>query len=170
MAIEQLGTAPSGSDHAATKGYVDTAVTTGTTGMVTLTGTQSLSNKTLTSPTISSGTGSFSGRITPRIGTTASSATPSIDTDSFDQYNITALAAAITGVTVTGTPTDGQKLLVRIKDNGTARAITWGASFVSSGAATLLTTTAAGKTHLSGFIYDGVATKWVCVAADSGGY
>lgn len=121
-------------------------------------------------PTVSSTSTLTNKRITPRVGTTASSATPSIDTDSFDQYNITALAAAITGVTVTGTPTDGQKLLVRIKDNGTARAITWGSSFMSSGTATLPTTTAISKTHLVGFIYDSVVTKWVCVAADSAGY
>lgn len=122
--------------------------------VATVSGTQTLTNK----------------RITPRIGTAASSATPSIDTDAYDQYNVTALAAAITGVTVTGTPTDGQKLLVRIKDNGTARAITWGSSFVASGAAALPTTTAASKTHLIGFIYDSTAAKWVCVAADSAGY
>jgi hypothetical protein len=136
--------------------------------VVTLAATQSLSNKTLASPTITSAT--FTGRITPRIGTTASSATPSIDIDSFDQYNITALAAAITGVTVTGTPTDGQKLLVRIKDNGTARALTWGSSFMASGASPLPTTTVINKTHLAGFIYDAVAAKFVCVAADTAGY
>lgn len=121
-------------------------------------------------PTISSTNTLTNKRVTPRVGSTASSATPSIDADSFDQYNITALAAAITGVTVTGTPTDGQKLLVRIKDNGTARAIAWGASFTSSGSATLPTTTAISKTHLVGFIYDSTAAKWVCVAADSTGY
>ena len=109
-------------------------------------------------------------RITPRIGTTTSSATPSIDCGLYDQYNITALAAAITGVTITGTPTDGQKLLIRIKDNATARAITWGSSFVSSGVAALPTTTAVSKTHLIGFIYDSTAAKWVCVAADTAGY
>lgn len=109
-------------------------------------------------------------RITPRVGSTASSATPSIDCGLYDQYNITALAAAITGVTVTGTAADGQKLLVRIKDNGTARAISWGSSFVASGSAALPTTTAISKTHLVGFIYDSTAAKWVCVAADAAGY
>lgn len=111
-------------------------------------------------------------RITSRVGTVASSATPAIDVGLFDQFNITALAAAITSMTsgLTGTPTDGQKLLIRIKDNGTARAITWGASFVASGAAALPTTTAASKTHLVGFIYDSTAAKWVCVAADAAGY
>jgi hypothetical protein len=106
----------------------------------------------------------------PRVGTTASSATPSIDCGLYDQYTITTLAAAITGVTITGTPTDGQKLMVRIKDNGTARAITWGASFVSSGVATLLATTVASKTHMVGLIYDSAAAKWVCVAVDATGY
>ena len=111
-------------------------------------------------------------RITPRIGSTASSATPAINTDSYDQFNITALATAITSMTtsLTGTPTDGQKLMVRIKDNGTAQTIAWGASFVASGAAPLPTTTVISKTHLVGFIYDSVATKWVCVAADAVGY
>lgn len=121
-------------------------------------------------PTISSTDTFTNKRVTPRIGSTESSATPSINSDSVDQYNITALAAAITSVTITGTPTDGQKLLIRIKDNGTARAIAWGSSFVSSGSATLLTTTVLNKTHLSGFIYDSTAAKWVCVAADSAGY
>ena len=59
---------------------------------------------------------------------------------------------------------------MRIKDDGTARAISWGSSFLASGASPLLTTTVATKTHLSGFIYDAVAAKWVCVAADAAGY
>jgi hypothetical protein len=111
-------------------------------------------------------------RITPRVGTVASSATPAIDVGLFDQFNITALAVAVTSMTsgLTGTPVDGQKLLIRIKDNGTARAIAWGASFVASGAAPLPTTTAVSKTHLVGFIYDSTAAKWVCVAADAAGY
>lgn len=109
-------------------------------------------------------------RITPRIGSTSSSGTPTIDCGLYDQYNITALAVAITSVSITGTPTDGQKLLIRIKDDGTARAIAWGASFSASGIAALPTTTAAAKTHLIGFIYDSTAAKWVCVAVDTAGY
>jgi hypothetical protein len=72
-------------------------------------------------------------------------------------------------VTITGTPTDGQKLMIRIKGTA-ARAIAWGASFVSSGVAVLPTTTVTTNTHLVGFMYDSVAAKWVCVAADSAGY
>jgi hypothetical protein len=57
-----------------------------------------------------------------RINSTASSATPAINTDTTDQFNITALAAAITSMTsgLTGTPRDGQHLMIRIKDSGTS--------------------------------------------------
>lgn len=111
-------------------------------------------------------------RVTARIGTTTSSATPAINVDTVDQFNITALATAITSMSsgLTGTPTDGQKLMIRIKDNGSAQTITWGASFQSSGVATLLASTAAGKTHHVGFIYDSVAAKWICIAVDTAGY
>ena len=120
-------------------------------------------------PTISSTHTLTNKRITPRIGTVTSTATPSININSFDQYNITALAANITSVTVTGTPTDGQKLMVRIKGTA-ARTIAWGASFVASGVAPLLTTTVTTKTHLCSFLYDSVAAKWVAVATDDVGY
>lgn len=112
------------------------------------------------------------GKHTPRVNTTASSATPAINTDTTDLFTITALEAAITSMTtnLTGTPVNGQKLLIRIKDNGTARAITWGASFISSGIATLPTTTVLSKTHTVGLIYDSTAAKWVALAVDSVGY
>lgn len=116
------------------------------------------------------GTGTFhatniSARVTPRVGSTASSATPSINTDSVDAYSITALATAITSMTtgLTGTPTDFQTLKIRIKDDGTARAITWGASF-ASGIATLPTTTVLGKVLMVGLIYDSVTATWKCQA------
>jgi len=112
------------------------------------------------------------GRKTRTVSIT-SSATPSIDQKLTDQFNITALAANITSMTsgLTGaTPTDGQKLMIRIKDNGTPRTITWGASFTSSGVATLLATTVANKTHMVGLVYDSAISKWVCVAVDATGY
>lgn len=123
-------------------------------------------------PTLTAGQTFTNSRIQPRLNTTASSATPAINTDTTDIFTITALAAAITSMTsgLTGTPTEGQKLLIRIKDNGTARAITWGTSFASSGVATLLATTSVSKTHLIGLLWDNVVSKWICVACDSSGY
>jgi hypothetical protein len=68
---------------------------------------------------------------------------------------------------LTGTPVLGQKLLLSFTDDGTARAITWGASF-QSGPATLLATTVISKQHWVGLIYDG--SKWTCFAVDATGY
>lgn len=105
-------------------------------------------------------------RVNPRVGSTASSATPTINTDSYDAYSITAQAAAITSFTtnLSGTPVNFQKLMIRIKDDGTARAITWGASFEAKGVA-LPTTTVISKVLTVGFIYDTVTSKWGCVAS-----
>lgn len=106
------------------------------------------------------------GRVTPRSTTEASSATPTINTDNTDIHTITALAAAITSMTtnLSGTPVNGQKLIIRIKDDGTARAITWGASFASRGA-TLPTTTVLGKYQYNGFMWNSTASVWDCVAS-----
>lgn len=112
--------------------------------------------------------GRVKGNFAPRIGTTTSSATPTINTDNIDQFNITALAAAITSMTtnLSGTPADGQKLRIRFKDNGTARAITWGASFTGN----LLATTVISKTHIQELVYDAAATKWAGTYVDTAGY
>jgi hypothetical protein len=81
------------------------------------------------------------------------------------------LAENITSMTtgLTGTPTDGQKLLIRIK-GAAAQTIAWGVSFISSGVATLPTTTVAGRTHTVGLIWDSAVQDWVCVAVDGIGY
>lgn len=116
-------------------------------------------------PTATSTTTFTNKRVTPRVGTVASSATPTINTDNVDMFTITALAAAITSFTtnLSGTPTTGQKLIIRIKDNGTARAIAWWASFASRGQ-TLPTTTVLSKTLYVGLIWNEVATVWDCIA------
>jgi len=102
-------------------------------------------------------------RIKPRTGTVTSSATPTINTDNVDYYDITALAVNITSMTtnLSGTPTLGQKLIIAIKGTG-ARTITWGASFEASTVA-LPTTTVSTDRLMVGFIYTG--SIWTCVAA-----
>lgn len=125
---------PSADDHAATRGYV-------------LTGTATLTNK----------------RITDRVGTTASSSTPTPTGDSSDLYTVTALAANATFAAPTGTPTDGQKLLIRIKDNGTARTLAWNAIYRAVGV-TLPTTTVISKTLYVGCIWNAADSKWDVIA------
>lgn len=101
-----------------------------------------------------------------RAGSEVSSATPTINTDSYDAYSVTALATAITSMTtnLSGTPTNFRKLIIRIKDNGTPRAITWGSAFEAAGVA-LPTTTVANKRLTVGFLYDTVTSKFGCVAS-----
>ena len=153
--------------------------------------TETLTNKTMTSPVINTPTGIVKGdvglgnvdntsntteraatatltnkRVTKRVTTIVSSATPTIDTDDCDVVTITALAAAITSMTsgLSGTPTNFQSLIIRILDDGTGRAITWGASFQAMGVA-LPTTTTSSKVLTVGFLYDTVDSKWGCVAS-----
>lgn len=105
-------------------------------------------------------------RVTKRTGTVASSATPTINTDNVDFYSITALAAAITSFTtnLSGTPTEGQTLWIAITDDGTARSLTWGAKFESSGNVPLPTTTVISTRLDVGFVWNSVTTAWRCVA------
>ena len=93
-----------------------------------------------------------------------SDAAPTISCDKYQFVSITALAAAITGVTISGTPVDFQEMTFRIKDNGILRAITFGSQFIAKGVA-LPTTTAANKLLTTTFQYDTVTTKWGCIAS-----
>ena len=100
-------------------------------------------------------------RVTPRATTvadaTAGTLTPTGDASDF--YIATGLTAATTIAAPTGTPTTGQRLILRLKDNGTGRALTWNAIYRAVGV-TLPTTTVANKTHYITFIYNGTDTKW----------
>lgn len=100
-------------------------------------------------------------RITKRVVTTTQSATPAIDTDNGDIFSITALAQAITSMTssLTGTPVAGDTLAIQFTDNGTARAITFGASFEASTVA-LPTTTVISTLLTVTFIWNTVTSKW----------
>lgn len=168
---------------------------------VTLTGEQTLTNKTLTSPIlntptlgftasgITSGSLGFFGtdmsygdganqriivntastqtltnkRIAPRIAgvTSASTITPTGDTA--DQYVITAQAVSATIAAPSGTPTTGQRLLLRIEDNGNAQTLSWAGAYRAVGV-TLPTTTVAGKILYVGMIYNSGDTVWDVLA------
>jgi hypothetical protein len=107
-----------------------------------------------------------SARINPRVSTAASPAsiTPNIQTT--DQYNVTALANAITINAPNGTPVDGNKLTFRFLDDGSARAITWNAAFTAIGVS-LPTTTTANKTTYVGCIYNDNNSRWDVIAVST---
>ena len=95
---------------------------------------------------------------TPRVQTTASAATVTpVNTN--DLVTITAQAAALALANPTGTWDEGQPLMIRIKDNGTARAITYDTNYRAIGV-TLPTTTVISKTTYLGLIYNSTDTKW----------
>ena len=90
--------------------------------------------------------------------------TPSINTDSYDVVHITAQSAAISSFTtnLTGTPVDGDTLRISVTDNGTARALTFGASFEASTIALPTTTVISARLDV-GFFWNTETTKWRCV-------
>jgi len=107
---------------------------------------------------------SLTARIKPRTGSTTSSATPTINTDDVEYYELTAQAADITSFTtnLSGTPVKGQNLWISITGTA-ARAITWGASFEASTVALPTTTVTTNRLDV-GFKWNNVTSKWRCVA------
>tara|TARA_B100000963_G_scaffold361392_1_gene396503 strand:+ start:138 stop:512 length:375 start_codon:yes stop_codon:yes gene_type:complete len=63
----------------------------------------------------------------------------------------------------TGSPREGQKLVVRIKDDGTGRSITYNAVFRAVGI-TLPTTTVASKVLYLGCMFNAAESKWDVIA------
>jgi len=106
-------------------------------------------------------------RIQKRQVTVTQSATPTINTDNGDIFNITGLAQAITSMTtnLSGTPVTNEMIMINITDDGTARAITRGASFVSTTAATMATTTIVNKQLTEIYRWNGSA--WACMYSTS---
>lgn len=104
-------------------------------------------------------------RINTRITTITSSATPTPAGDTTDQFTVTALATGATFAAPTGTPVDGQKLTIRIKDNATAQTLAWNAIYRAGTDVPLPTTTVLSKTMYAGFIYNAADTKWDLVSS-----
>jgi hypothetical protein len=99
----------------------------------------------------------------PRVQSVASSATVTA-TSTNDLVKITAQAAGLTLANPTGTFAEGQALIFRIKDNGTARSIGFGAKFRALGV-TLPTTTTISKTTYVGCIYNSTDDKFDVIAS-----
>jgi hypothetical protein len=128
-----------------------TSKTTPTGDVVGTTDTQTLSSK----------------RVNPRVvAASATTGTITPNGDTTDVYKAEGLTGAITIDVPSGTPVDGQKLMVRLEDDGTERAITWTTSaggFRAIGI-TLPTTTTATKITYVGCVYNATDSFWDAVA------
>lgn len=103
-------------------------------------------------------------RIIKRVVSITSSATPTPDANTTDVYLVTALATGATFGAPTGTPIDEQQIIIRIKDNGTARTLAWNAIYRASTDLPLPTTTIISKTLYLGFQYNMTDTRWDLLA------
>jgi hypothetical protein len=156
-------------------GYISANQTITLSGDVTGSGTTAitttLANSGVTAGTYNSVTVNAKGIVTaatvkqaPNVQSITSSSTVTPNADTNDLVSINAVAGAFTVAAPTGTSSDGEKLIIRIKDNGSSVGITWNGVYVAGGA-TMPTATVAGKWHHVGFIYNVNTTTWLCVAA-----
>jgi hypothetical protein len=142
------GTSGSGSVCLTTGCALSSPSTTGTDS-----GTERLQNK----------------RNDPRIVTLSTSTTFTPDSDNSDEtvMNMTGVAGTITIAAPTGTPTDGQKLIIRLKTTN-AQTYSFNATYRFSTSIVAPTATTATKTDYIGCIWNALDTKWDVVAVDQG--
>ena len=107
-------------------------------------------------------------RINPRVNNNGATTTGTITPtgDSSDQFELIGLTGSVTVAAPSGTPVAGQKLVLRIKDNGTSRTLSW--TTTSGGyrivGTTLPTATTASKNIYVGCIYNATDVFWDVVA------
>lgn len=101
-------------------------------------------------------------KLTPNVQTVVSAATVT-PTFANDLVKVTAQGVALALANPSGTAIPGHGIVIRLKDNGTARAITYGTKYRALGI-TLPTTTVASKTTYLGMIYNSDDDMWDVVA------
>lgn len=118
--------------------------------VVSLTGAETLTSK----------------RINPRILSAASYTTDtgtSLNCDTLDEFIVTAQAGALKFNNPTGTPTDGQVLLIAVTGTA-ARALTYDTQFQASTVALPSTTVTTARLNMA-FIWAAATSKWILLGA-----
>ena len=140
-----------------------TGVFVNTSVVTTLTDSQNLTNK----------------RINHRVSSIANTATITPDISAYDMYIVSALSVGLTINIPVGTPVEGDRLLFRLKDNGTVRTLTMNTNpggFRALGGTlptTLPANTApagtAGKLTYAMFVYNSIDNYWDMLSNGTGG-
>lgn len=110
------------------------------------------------------------GVVAKRILAQTTATTLTVDASRYDMAKITAQNGALTIAAPTGSPTGGQELLIRIRNNGSAAGITWNSVFRALGDP-LPTTTVNGETTYVHAYWNSDESKWdaVDLSVTSGG-
>ena len=98
----------------------------------------------------------FFGKLNVQTVTSSATVTPTFDND---MVKVTAQAAALTLANPSGTAVDAWGMVVRVKDDGTARALSYGSQYRAADGVTLPTTTVIGKTHYLTMVWNAEDTK-----------
>ena len=158
-----------GTSTANTTDTLSSGATTSSNTKTVNIGTGGLSGSTTTitiGSTAAPGVVTINGSVQGLSASTTSAATITPTAGRTNQYTVTALAVTASIAAPSGTPVDGQKLMIRIKDNGTAQSI----SFVGTSGGyravgvTLPTTTVVSKVLYIGCIYNSQDSFWDVVA------
>jgi hypothetical protein len=104
--------------------------------------------------------------LTRAVAASGTSGTLTPNSDTTDIFNAFALDGTTTLDVPSGTPIDGQRLILRLRDDGTARALTW--TTTSGGyrviGTTLPSTTTISKLLYVGCVYNSTDSFWDVVA------
>jgi hypothetical protein len=98
-------------------------------------------------------------KIGVRTNVQSSPGTLTANVDNFEIQAVTNLNSAMTIANPVGTPVNGQGLMYRIKDNGTAQGLSYGSQFRPIGV-TLPGATVAGKTYYINARWNAEALTW----------
>jgi hypothetical protein len=101
-----------------------------------------------------------------RTATLTTASTLSPDIGAVDMVRVTALASDLALAAPTGTPLDGQRLLVSIADDGTPHALSFDAAYRDETGNGFPDVTEPGSPLYLGFLYNASVSKWDLLASN----